>query len=145
MLLTRCCTAFAAFIVFAASPAAVRAERPATPPAGAKAEAATPTWVFDIKEDAEGTPRGSVSLSVQGRKVVLFTNAIGNYSEVERSEYRRKRIPAKALTACSGWWAGSGEDVYVVRSKGQLSVYKATVDSQGGAGRFRLIRTIRES
>lgn len=143
MLFARSSVALLALAAFVAHPSQLPAQRPANPPA-AKPEVAAPTWVFEIKEDAEGTPRGSVSLSVQGKKTVLLTNAIGNYSEVERSEYKRKRIPAQALTAASAWWAGSGEDLYVVRTKGQLKVYQATVDSQGGAGRFRLIRTIRE-
>lgn len=138
---------FASFIVpvtLALSPSELRAE-PAKPATGARSEAAKPTWVFEIKEDAEGTPRGSVSLAVRTRKIVVLPNATGNFHEVERSEFRRKRIPAQAVMACSGWWAGSGEDFYVVRSKGRLTVYRATIDSQGGAGRFRLIRTIRES
>ena len=100
------------------------------------------TWVFDIKEDKEATPRGKVSLSVNGKQTVILAEAVGNYAVIESATYKDKKIPAKALTACGGWWAGSGEDFYVLGEKGKLTVYQRTVDEQGGNGKYKLVKTI---
>lgn len=80
-------------------------------------------WTFDIKEDGSGTPRGKVYLMVGARKIVIRPRAIGDYHEMDRADYKSKRVPAFAITASSAWWAGQGEDLYVIRRGRQLIVY----------------------
>jgi hypothetical protein len=138
MKLSRCLVPALALLVFGEVPIS----RAAEPASAAEAKEQKIAWVFDIKEDAEGTPRGKVSLSVNGKKTVILEKAIGNYAVVEPATYKEKKIPAKAVTACGGWWAGSGEDFYVLNEKTGFTVYQRTVDEQGGAGKYRLVKTI---
>jgi hypothetical protein len=85
-------------------------------------------WVFDIKPDGTDTPRGKIFLVVNGRKILLRRAVVGHYSVVDRVEYESRGIPNAAITACSGWWAGSGEILYVIRRRKQMVVYIRYLD-----------------
>lgn len=80
-------------------------------------------WLFDIKEDSAGTPRGKVYLIVGERKILIRSHAVGDYHEIDRTDYTSKRVPVAAITACGAWWAGQGEDLYVIQRGRQLIVY----------------------
>lgn len=101
------------------------------------------SWQFDltIAEDSD-TPRGKVYLLVGSRKVLIFSDAIGAFSVIERADYKSKGVPTTALTACSGWWAGQGQDLYVVRRRKQLIVYIRELDEQAAIPPYRRLKVI---
>ena len=99
-------------------------------------------WVFDIKQDDTDTPRGKVFLVVNTRKILLRRAVVGNYSVVDRAEYKDRGIPNAAITACSGWWAGSGEILYVIRRRSQLFVYIRYLDEGVSHSSNRRLKTI---
>ncbi len=101
------------------------------------------SWKFDltIAEDSD-TPRGKVHLLVGSRKVLIFSDAIGVFSVIERADYKSKGVPATALAACSGWWAGQGQDLYVVRRRKQLIVYIRDLDEQAEIPPYRQLKVI---
>lgn len=99
-------------------------------------------WSFDTHEDRDGIPRGRVFLRVNGSKVLVLPKTDMQYQIVPRSEYHEKKVPAAALTACSGWWAGAGMDLYVVRRGGRLNVFLRDLDEQAPDSPYRLIKSI---
>src|SRR5436309_15272265 len=85
------------------------------------------TWAFDTHEDRDGTPRTKVFLIVGARRV-LVTEPTANFSVLERKDFKGHAVAAAALTACNGWWAGAGEDLYVIRRGRSLVVYSRALD-----------------
>jgi len=99
-------------------------------------------WSFDIHGDHDGNPHGRVFLRVNGRRVLILPETDMGYHLVQRSDYRAINVPAEALTACSGWWAGAGMDLYVARRGGRLNVFLRDLDEQAPASAYRLIKSI---
>lgn len=100
------------------------------------------SWVFDTRDDRQGNPRGRVFLAVGGRRVLLLRNATARFRVLDRREYEERGVPGDAVTACSGWWAGQGEDLYVVRRRRQLIVYIRHLDEQAAPRRYRRLKVI---
>jgi hypothetical protein len=80
------------------------------------------SFQFDIREDTAGNPRGKIMLAIGERKVVILPKATSQFRTLETSDYKSHDVPAAAIAACSGWWAGKGEDLYVLRRKKDLVV-----------------------
>lgn len=100
-------------------------------------------WLFDIKMDKDDNPTGKVYLLVGGRKILIRPQAIGQYHVLERTEYKSSDVPASAVAACSAWWAGSGEDMYVLRRKNQLVVFIRYLDEGVDVSAYRRLKVIR--
>lgn len=99
------------------------------------------SWEFDSREDRDGNPQTRVYLKVGARRVFIIRET-AQFNVVERKDYGSHEVPARALTACSGWWAGGGSEMYVVRRGRQLIVYRRSLDEQvdtGPYGRFKVI------
>ena len=116
-------------------------------PAGAVYAAPTPptpvlAWVFDTHPDKELVPRGKVFLKVGSKRIVIEPKAQAEFRTLSRADYKEYKVPASALTACSGWFAGGGEDMYVVAYKKSLRVYRRWTDEQAPEFHYTLIRTI---
>ena len=106
--------------------------------AGAKAEI---TWLFDAREDGDGILHTKVSLVVGDRRVFLEEVA-AKFLVLERRDFKSHGVPAAALPACSGWWAGAGEDLYVVRRNRSLVVYSRVLDEQARTPPYRRLKVI---
>lgn len=50
--------------------------------------------------------------------------------EMTRSEYEKNNIPADAIIALGGWWAGSGDYYYLVLRGGKPVLYAGWQDEQ---------------
>jgi hypothetical protein len=98
-------------------------------------------WVFDTRNDSDGNPRTGVYLRTGGRRFFILRDT-AQFSVLERQSYGERNIPASAITACTGWWAGSGEDMYVIRRGRQLIVYIRYLDEQTETGRYRRLKAI---
>jgi hypothetical protein len=98
-------------------------------------------WAFDTHEDRDGNPHTKVSLVVGARRV-LVTETTANFNVVERKDFKEHAVPAAAVAACSGWWAGAGQDLYVIRRGRTLVVYSRTLDEQTRTPPYRRLKVI---
>lgn len=87
-------------------------------------------WVFQTRHDSQTNPHTDVFLRVGGRKVLVMRRVEEEFSVRAKAEYKDNAIPAQALAACTGWWAGAGDNLYVVRRGRFLVVYRREVDEQ---------------
>ncbi len=88
-----------------------------------------------IGGENEDFPQRQVSLRLGTASTVLDT--IAACQLIERQDYARYGIPAEAVAACGGWWAGSGDYFYAVIDKGdEIVVMRAMEDEANPAGRY---------
>ena len=99
-------------------------------------------WVFATHPDKELVPRGKVFLLVGAKRVLIEPKVDCEFHPVSRADYKTYKVPASALAACSGWFGGGGEDLYVVRRKDSLLVYRRWTDEQAPEFAYKRIRTI---
>ena len=71
---------------------------------------------------------GWIGLRVGSRIIHLLDHPRSGCEPVERSRYESYGIPPNALTAAAGWYAGSGEQFYVVLRGSSLVVHHRTED-----------------
>ncbi len=100
------------------------------------------SWVFDTHQDKEFVPHSKVYLRVGTKRVLIEPNAEFEFNTVSRKEFKDQKVPALALTACWGWFAGGGEVLYVVQHKKALRVYRRWEDEQAPDFPYKRIRTI---
>ena len=77
-------------------------------------------------EDSLGTPHFNVMLSVNGKEFKIKT--INGCGDIPLAEYKTYDIPAEAVSACGGWWAGAGDYYYVVIRNGKPSLFEGWMD-----------------
>ncbi len=99
-------------------------------------------WVFDTHEDKQLIPQSKVFLKIGTRRQLILSKAQAGFRTLSRADYKDYKIPKAALTACSGWFAGGGEDLYVTRRKDRLRVYRRWTDEQAPEFPYKLIRII---
>lgn len=81
-----------------------------------------------LPEDSMGVPHSILYLYNAGKKITVDT--IYSCVEIERSEYKSHKIPADAIIALGGWWAGSGDYYYLILRGGKPVVYEGWQDEQ---------------
>ena len=103
-------------------------------------------WEFKLTPTDKDTsyPHSDVYLKVAGKKTLIRKNVIAKFHSVDRSGFKERKVPASALAACAGWWAGQGVDLYVVRKGAKLLVYQRELDEQAAIPSYRRIKTIDE-
>ncbi len=72
-------------------------------------------------DPATEVPYSIVSMVVDGKKTPIDT--INSCSPIEKVGYTEKQIPATAIAACGGWYAGAGDYFYVVEQDGKPTVF----------------------
>ena len=77
-------------------------------------------------EDSLATPHFDVMLSVNGKEFKIKT--INGCGDIPLSEYKTYEIPAAAVSACGGWWAGAGDYYYVIMKNGKPSLFEGWMD-----------------
>lgn len=108
----------------------------------ANAGAAEFSLQYRVRRGRSETPRTDVFLVVRGRRVLIRPNVIGEFRTLERTEYAERKVPAAAVAACTGWWAGQGEDVYVIRRGSRLAVYVRELDESAADSAYRQRKVI---
>lgn len=98
-------------------------------------------WQFDTTNDRDGNPNTKVFLKVGARRVFILRDT-AQFSVLNRKDYSAHDVPSTALAACVSWWAGSGEEMYVIRRGRQLIVYIRYLDEQTETGRYRRLKVI---
>lgn len=76
----------------------------------------------------EDTPQHLVSLRLNGGLHALDT--IMACQTIEREEFGNLGIPAGAVSACGGWWAGAGDYFYAEIDGNVCTVMQGWVDEQ---------------
>jgi hypothetical protein len=99
-------------------------------------------WSFITRDDRDGNPNTRVFLIVNGRRYFILRD-VAQFHVLERKDYSTREVPPTAIAACTGWWAGSGEDIYVIRQRRQLIVYIRYLDEQTEVERYKRLKTIR--
>lgn len=79
----------------------------------------------DDPNQESGYPQNEVFLYLAESKVKVAD--ILACETIEPNQYADHQIPDEAIAAVGGWWAGSGDYVYVVEEKGNFVVKKGQV------------------
>jgi hypothetical protein len=86
-----------------------------------------------LPEDQETqTPYAEVYFTYQSAtktaEIVVAAKAMGEYSQIDKKEYERYKIPAEAAAAISGFWAGLGTAYYAIEKDGKVLVFEGFQD-----------------
>jgi hypothetical protein len=101
-------------------------------------------WLFETRMDRDDeTPLSKAYLLIGKRKILVRGEAMGRYDIVERKDYKALRAPSSTIAACSIWWAGQGQDLYVIRRNKQLIVFIRFKDEEAPTTSYEPIKTIR--
>lgn len=106
-------------------------------------------WFFNETGKAEfDAPITEIYLVVNGQKnLIAKENML--VSETPAELYKEYEIPNNALTSCRGWWAGGGNDYWVVPGTDGLEVYQRWIEDGSGpdapaeVGKPELIKKIK--
>jgi hypothetical protein len=85
---------------------------------------------------------GWIGLRVGDRSYRLIEHFRSSCGTLERSRYHWYGIPRDALTAAVGWYAGGGEQFYVVLRGSSLVVYHRTNEENGDISPYRILTRI---
>lgn len=75
-----------------------------------------------LGEDEHGNPHNEIVLKVDGKEQKIDT--ILSCDIIPTADYERFGIPATAVSACGGWWAGAGDYFYAIIENNQVVVYQ---------------------
>lgn len=85
------------------------------------------------------TPINDVNVLVNGKNYFISKDYY-NFYETPPSDYKTNDIPADAIIACRGWWAGAGIDYWVIQVGYNIEVYSReigeTIGEEGEPGDF---------
>ena len=82
------------------------------------------SWDFDVHRDIRDKQRGKVWLIVDGKRYMITDDPIGRYRIISPEDYAQKQVPSNAVLACTSWWAGCGEDMYVEVESNHVMVFR---------------------
>jgi len=88
-------------------------------------------WEFKSVEDENFVPRTTVVAIINEIRFELTKSAVGTFSEIEKKEYANQQVPAGSLTACTGYWAGSGQLYVIIKEDNKLVIKEGFWDEQG--------------
>lgn len=77
---------------------------------------------------SDDMPRAEVSLYLNKARYVIDT--IQTCDLFEPADYAKYEIPAEAISACGGWWAGAGDYLYAIVEEDVCIVMQGWQDEQ---------------
>ncbi|MGI4789607.1 MAG: hypothetical protein ACRYFS_12240, partial [Janthinobacterium lividum] len=98
--------------------------------------------VFQTRRDPQTNPCTNVFLRVGGRQVLVMRHVPDEFHATVKADYKDNGVPAQALAACSGWWAGAGDTLYAIRQGRSLVIYRQETEEQGQAFPWKRVKTI---
>ncbi len=104
------------------------------------------SWEIENKRNAADEPTSAVWLKLDNRKCQVIKPFMADIQVIEKENYKQYEIPAEAIIACGGWWAGAGDYYYVVAKGDQFDVMYATIDeSEASRYQYKSIATLKSS
>lgn len=89
-------------------------------------------WFFNETGKAEfDAPITEIYLVVNGQKNLISKENM-LLSETPAELYKEYEIPNNALTSCRGWWAGGGNDYWVIPGTDGLEIYQRWIEEGSG-------------
>ena len=74
---------------------------------------------------------GTDKMDIPHNRVVLLVNNVRTVIDsaqgcgiIDKVDYKDKQIPAEAVAACGGWFAGAGDYFYAIEKNGKIVVFK---------------------
>ncbi|OWY26209.1 hypothetical protein C7N43_37505 [Sphingobacteriales bacterium UPWRP_1] len=83
----------------------------------------------NLGEDTLSIPRSVLLLGENGGATALDTLSV-TLEKIEKERYAEMGIPADAIDACGGWFAGGGDYFYVVNRNGNAVVYRGYLEEE---------------
>jgi|SanBayMetagenome_1026888.scaffolds.fasta_scaffold50357_1 hypothetical protein len=98
-----------------------------------------------VQHDNGDTPTTNIGFFLSGigdgrHECITIT---GLAEELSNDMYRSHGVPKNADAACHAFWAGMGETVYLVQNKGNVEVYKREEYEEGGASKYKKVKTVK--
>lgn len=87
-------------------------------------------------------PNQSLSLLIGNEEIPLMQDQPVAYRNLEPNLWERHDIPADAILAGFGWWAGYGQTFYVRYAPPYLKVYVSEVEEQSPIPHFKMLKRI---
>ena len=107
------------------------------------ADAPKVEWRFDVtRDERRDLPFTTISLVVNGHAIRLNSKVAASFQALQPKQYQTHGVPKNALAACHGWWAGAGDDYYVIFQDGLLALYYRELSEQTDIPRYKLSRRI---
>jgi hypothetical protein len=105
------------------------------------ADAENVSWHFETKRNDEGNPTTKVYVTISKKDIFLLeTNSV--FDILDRQKFNERSMPKNTIIACSGWWAGQGQDLYVMRRKNKLIVFIRDLDEGVSIPAYKPLKTI---
>jgi hypothetical protein len=98
-----------------------------------------------VQQDNGDTPTTNIGFYLSGigdgrHECITIT---GLAEELSSDMYRTYDVPKNADAASHAFWAGMGETVYLVQKKGSVEVYKREEYEEGGASKYKKVKTVK--
>lgn len=84
-------------------------------------------FILETTEDSMGTPHTSASVEFNDSRAALPV-MICSATLYNKEQYAGMDIPADAIAACGGWYAGGGDYYYIVPTPTGIAVYQGYED-----------------
>lgn len=76
----------------------------------------------------EMNPKAAIYALVRENKIKIGEIVTGSCQLIPPEEYEDFKIPAEALAAAGGWWAGAGDYFYILEAETEYVVMKGVLD-----------------
>jgi len=86
---------------------------------------------FETRHDVDFTPHTRVFLRANGRRSLVFSST-AEFQTLPQKEWKERGVPSRALAACTSWFGGAGDKLYVVRRGAHLQVFRQEMDEESG-------------
>jgi len=106
----------------------------------AQATAVTPKFEL-VTTDQEDMPRTKVYFVLRDRKVLTRT-VTGHET---KSDVVPDWAPKSTVAYTSLWWAGQGDQFYVVKKGTAYRIYHRSIDEESKPGKFRLVKSVKSA
>lgn len=100
------------------------------------------TWQFVLRPDLDLTPHTNVFLRINGKRFLILHGSNSEFQVIKQQEYKEHKVPAEAIAACTGWFAGQGNDLYVIRRPQKLIVFDRELDEEEAIPLYKQIKVI---
>jgi len=115
------------------------AAQPSRPPA--LGSGAPVRFEFETRRDKSDIPHSRVFLRVNGRRSLVFSSE-AEFQSLLRSQWKEYGVPSRALAACTSWFGGAGDKLYVVRRGAHLQVFRQEMDEESGPFPWKRWKTL---